>query len=162
MNQADNEGDTPLYVACREGHTEGVTKLLAAGAVNKANNEVHTADRGLHSWRTPRSPRSCSLRTLRWTWASTVAGDGRRLLRQPRHVKILSSYGARRTFPHLAAPRDTAEHGANDQGHDASSPGSSSAAPCRRLSTTSRSSRPSARALLRAGADIHAAAAPAG
>ena len=39
VNQADNEGTTPLYSACQEGHTEIATKLLAA------NPELTPADK---------------------------------------------------------------------------------------------------------------------
>ena len=43
MNQANNDGATPLHIACQEGHTEIVTKLLAANAnVNQANNHGDT------------------------------------------------------------------------------------------------------------------------
>ena len=39
LNQATNKGRTPLYAACQRGHTEVVAKLLAANAdVNQANN----------------------------------------------------------------------------------------------------------------------------
>ena len=39
MNQARDTGSTPLFYACQEGHTEIVTKLLAANAdVNQPNN----------------------------------------------------------------------------------------------------------------------------
>ena len=42
-NYADNEGVTPLFMACQKGHTEVVTKLLAANAdVNQAVIEGFT------------------------------------------------------------------------------------------------------------------------
>ena len=44
MNQANNNGVTPLTIACQEGHTEVVTKLLGARAkVNQADKDGDTA-----------------------------------------------------------------------------------------------------------------------
>ena len=43
MNQANNDGDTPLYVACEKGHAEVVTTLLDANAdKNQADNDGDT------------------------------------------------------------------------------------------------------------------------
>ena len=43
VDQADNDGWTPLSIASQSGHTEAVTALLGAGvAVNQANNNGWT------------------------------------------------------------------------------------------------------------------------
>ena len=64
VNQATNDGATPLYAACQKGHTEVVTKLLAANACREA--VASRASRRCSSparTATPRSSRSCSPRT---------------------------------------------------------------------------------------------------
>ena len=83
----DSYGDTPLYVACEKGHTEIVTKLLAANAnVDLASNSGGTM--------------------------AIACYNGHLGI-----VQLLSSYGASRTWPFLAAPDDTAEHAATRFGH---------------------------------------------
>ena len=43
MNQADTDGFTPLFIACQEGHLEGVQLLLEAGAaVDQAKGDGTT------------------------------------------------------------------------------------------------------------------------
>ena len=68
VDQVNAAATTPLFVACRQGHTEVVTTLLAANAsVNLASNHAPRRYTSLARRATPRSPRSCSLRTPRWT-----------------------------------------------------------------------------------------------
>jgi len=87
VNQACNDGGAPLIVACEKGHTEVVTTLLAANAeVDQANNAGVTP------------------------MAFACAGGHLSV------VQLLSSYGARRTFP-FEAPHDTAEHVATRRRH---------------------------------------------
>ena len=94
MNQAANDGTTPLYAACGgNGRAEVVTALLAENAdVNKADNEGNTP-----------------------LYVACENGD-------LGVVQLLSSYGASRIFTDtdanlLEAPYDTAEHLAIEQGH---------------------------------------------
>ena len=82
-----DEGVTPLYIACEEGHTEVAKKLLAANA---------TVNKAVNDGRTP----------------MVIACVFGRL----DIVQLLSSYGASRTFA-FAAPNDTAEHTATNEGH---------------------------------------------
>ena len=107
---------TPLYIACQKGHTEVVAKLLAANAsVDQADNAGVTP--------------------LYLACQNGHLGV----------VQLLSSYGASRTFD-FDAPADTAEHVATDAA-------TTNVAAWLVLqpqlddgrSTTSRSSRPSAR-----------------
>ena len=63
VNQVDNEGCTPLYFACQQGHPV-VVKLLAANAdVNQAHSAASRRCPSPATRATPRSSRSCSLRT---------------------------------------------------------------------------------------------------
>ncbi len=79
-NKANNGGATPLLIACEKGDTDIAAKLLAAGAdVDKAPNDGVTP--------------------LYVACCHDHLGC----------VQLLSSYGASRTWP-FAAPRDTAEH----------------------------------------------------
>ena len=94
VNQAANDGTTPLYAACGgNGRAEVVTALLAENAdVNKADNEGNTP-----------------------LYVACENGD-------LGVVQLLSSYGASRIFTDtdanlLEAPYDTAEHLAIEQGH---------------------------------------------
>ena len=94
VNQAKNDdGSTPLHIACHKGHIEVVATLLAENAdVNQAANDGTTP-----------------------LYVACENGD-------LGVVQLLSSYGASRIFTDtddnlLEAPYDTAEHLAIEQGH---------------------------------------------
>ncbi len=133
IEKADNDGCTPLFIACCQGHTEIVTKLLAANA---------SVDQPRHNGGTP---------------MIIACAEGHLGC-----VQLLSSYGASRNF-RFVAPTDTAEHLASNRGHHEL---------VAWLVRTRLWSTPlhhlevltpeRARALLRAGADLHAAAEPGG
>ena len=108
VNQPDNDGFTPLIVACQGGHDEVVTTLLGANAaVEQAENDgatpmYHACENG-HA--------EC--------------------------VQILSSYGASRTFAFDNPESDTAEHITMSATTPSSTTASSSAATGRRSTTSS-------------------------
>ena len=133
VNNADNSGVTPLIIACGLGHAEIVAKLLGADAnVNQADNS--------------------GVRPLIVACFQGHLGI----------VQILSSYGADRTFP-FAAPLDTAEHLATNRGHhDVAAWLVRSRLWTTPLHHLEVLTPERALALLRAGADIHAAAEPGG
>ena len=133
VNHPLKDGATPLYVASQNGHTAVVAALLAANAdANQAKNNGATP-------------------------MSIACSQGHLGV-----VQLLSSDGARRTWPR-PAPGDTAEHWAAHYGHHDlvawlvlsrlwSTP----------LHHLEFITRKRALALLRAGADIRAAAEPGG
>ena len=128
VNQAKNDdGSTPLHIACHKGHIEEVTTLLAENAdVNQAANDgttpLYAACGG--------NGRAEVVTTLLAQNADVnqAANDGTTPLYVACEngdlgvVQLLSSYGASRIFTDtdanlLEAPYDTAEHLAIEQGH---------------------------------------------
>ena len=133
VNQANNDGTTPLFTACANGHTEVAAKLLAANATVDLVINDHP----------PALVAACFFGHLGI-------------------VQLLTSYGASRTFD-KPAPYDTAEHIATHHGH----PNVVAFLVRSRLWSTPLHhlellTPERALALLRAGADIHAAAEPGG
>ena len=133
INQANEDGVTPLFKACWQGHLEIVRLLLEAGAAKDQARDNGATPMGI----------ACFKGHLGI-------------------VQLLSSYGASRAFP-FDAPRDTAENLATHRGHHDT---------LAWLVRTRLWSTPlhhlefltpeRALALLRADADIHAAAEPGG
>ena len=167
VRQARKDGGfTPLYAASQKGHTEVVTKLLAANAdVNQAEN------RGIAPLYTACEFAEAEV-VAKLLAANADVNQARDNGATPlliacheghlRIVQLLSSYGARRTFP-FPAPEDTAESLATERGHI------EIVAWLRetRLLTTPLHhlefiTAERARELLRAGADIYARAVPLG
>ena len=164
LNQATNKGCTPLYAACQRGHTEVVTKLLAANADVEQGLQAghHAALHRLYE-RPHRDRREADRRG-----ASVHRADNRGftpMVMACTAAASASSSSSPRTAP--AAPSSTGRStrwstSPPITATPTSPPGAARPASGRRRSTTSSSSRPSARALLRAGDNIHAAAAPGG
>jgi ankyrin repeat protein len=132
VNQATDGGATPLYVACQEGHTEVVAALLAAGA--KVNQAMNNGATPLFA--------ACQHNGL---LLSTV--------------QLLSAYGASRAFVVNGTQR-TAEEAAAHFGNEAVREWLAGSrqwtTPLHHLATVGADR---ARALLRGGADLRAAAA---
>ena len=134
VNQHKRNGWTPLCVACSKGHAEVVAKLVAADAnVDQATYEsatpLHLACQAGYDQDEPDPELAVRLTdivaTLLGAKASVDQGDerGQTALYIACHlshrgiVKLLSSYGARRTFPFAGPPYDTAENIAASKGH---------------------------------------------
>jgi ankyrin repeat protein len=128
VNTPMNDGCTPLYIACQEGYTETAARLLAANA------EV---DQACEDGATPLA----------------IACHRGRL----DCVQLLSSYGARRFFS-LPAPHQTAERIATSEGHQQLVGWLVRSRHWTALHHLDVLTPERALALLRAGADIHAAA----
>jgi ankyrin repeat protein len=137
-NKANNRDATPLYFACRKGHTEIVAKLLAANA---------SVDQAMNNGCTP---------------MLVACFEGHLDI-----VQLLSSYGASRTFTFPdappVAPPENAEDLATEEGYHNTAAwlvrSRLWSTPLHHLETLTPER---ALALLRAGADIHAAAEPGG
>ena len=162
----DGRGATPLYFACREGHTGVVTKLLAVNAnVELADNEGFTPLFVACGVGRTEVVAKLLAANADVEQPSDEGATPMAIACQEGHlgcVQLLSSYGANRNFP-FPAPEDTAEGVANAHGrHDIVA----------WLVRTRLWSTPlhhlefltpeRALALLHAGADIHAAAEPGG
>ena len=133
-----NWGVTPLWFACRNGHTDVVTLLLAADA--DVNRAMHTPP----PIQTGPPPMGVACK------------EGHLDI-----VQLLSSYGASRTLPH-AAPFDTAEHVATHSGQHEIAAWLVRSRDWSRLHHLEVLTPDRALELLRAGAHLHAAAAPGG
>ena len=164
-NQVDNNGCTPLYFASQQGHPEVVTKLLAANA--DVNQPADGATPLIIASAKGRADIVAKRRRARSERRREPRARTRRLDRRlpPRPPRLRPAPLLLRRQPHLPHRR-AVRHGGAAATHAAtttSSPSSSAPASGRRRSTTSSSSRHErALALLRAGADIHAAAEPGG
>ena len=116
VNKANIRHATPLYVACMHGHTEVAAKLIDAGAtVDKPRNQ-RCCNPSCNSTDFDAMDvcNSCGIiqgADYRHALMAAACLDGHLGC-----VQLLSSHGARRTFP-LPAPDDTAEGMAARCGH---------------------------------------------
>ena len=135
VDQSRNDGVTPLYLACQEGHTATVSALLAAGAAKDL-----AANAGLHG-----RPRQGGLLPM---YVACQLG----------HLSVaqqLSSYGANRQVSEHLAAEDVAKHFGHTELHAWLIASRLWSTPLHHLSIISAAR---ARALLRDGADVNAAA----
>ena len=130
VDQAANSGATPLYIACRFGHSEVASLLIAHGAaVNQTDSQGH-------------SPLLVAC-----------------LYGQLACVQLLSSHGVSRNLPHGRSAEQTAERNGHDEVVTWLITSRLWSTPLHHLDIIDTNR---ARALLRAGADIHASTAPEG
>jgi ankyrin repeat protein len=161
VNQAMDGGSTPLYIACGKGHTETAAALLAAGAkVNQAGDWGYTP---LYiACREGHTEIATALIAAGANVNQAAEDDGETPLftacyyNRLSTVQLLSSYGASRTFP----DGETAEEVAAEEGYDELHAwlvrSRQWTTPLHHLATVGADR---ARALLRGGADLRAAAA---
>ena len=109
VNQANNDGATPLYIACQQGHAEIVTQLLAANAnVNKATERGATplsspAIQGPHRGRHEAARRERQREPGRQRWRHAAVHGMREWPRRGRHDAAAANADVNR--PATMAPR---------------------------------------------------------